>query len=430
MKNWIMGSVLSGLLVVALSVGNAHATYQKLDAIVAIVDEDVVLASELMTRLQTVREQMQANQIPIPPNDVLVNQVMERLILENIQSQEAQRRGIEIDDETLTRAVNQFAQNNNMTLPEFQVALAKDGVSYREFREDIRGELVRTRLQRGMINRRVAITEQDVQGLLNSPAYQEMFSDDYRVGHIMLAFDDDASEAVVEQAKQKAATLIKALRDGADFAETAVANSAASSALEGGDLGWRKAGELPSLFTEPVLEMAVGDVAEPIKTGSAFHIIKLLERRGAGTQQEAQTKVRHILVRPSAIRTPADTEALSREIHGRLVNGEDFETLAKEFSEDPGSALNGGDLGWSTPDQFVPIFAEVMEATADEALSEPFLSEFGWHILTVEGRRSQDMSEEARSNMALELLPRRRYEEERQEWLKEIRDEAFVELRI
>ena len=430
MKNWIMGSVLSGLLVVALAVGNAHATYQKLDAIVAIVDEDVVLASELMTRLQTVREQMQANQIPIPPNDVLVNQVMERLILENIQSQEAQRRGIEIDDETLTRAVNQFAQNNNMTLPEFQVALAKDGVSYREFREDIRGELVRTRLQRGMINRRVAITEQDVQGLLNSPAYQEMFSDDYRVGHIMLAFDDDASEAVVEQAKQKAATLIKALRDGADFAETAVANSAASSALEGGDLGWRKAGELPSLFTEPVLEMAVGDVAEPIKTGSAFHIIKLLERRGAGTQQEAQTKVRHILVRPSAIRTPADTEALSREIHGRLVNGEDFETLAKEFSEDPGSALNGGDLGWSTPDQFVPIFAEVMEATADEALSEPFLSEFGWHILTVEGRRSQDMSEEARSNMALELLHRRRYEEERQEWLKEIRDEAFVELRI
>lgn len=430
MKNWIMGSLLSGLLVVALSVGNAHATYQKLDAIVAIVDEDVVLASELMTRLQTVREQMQANQIPIPPNDVLVNQVMERLILENIQSQEAQRRGIEIDDETLTRAVNQFAQNNNMTLPEFQVALAKDGVSYREFREDIRGELVRTRLQRGMINRRVAITEQDVQGLLNSPAYQEMFSDDYRVGHIMLAFDDDASEAVVEQAKQKAATLIKALRDGADFAETAVANSAASSALEGGDLGWRKAGELPSLFTEPVLEMAVGDVAEPIKTGSAFHIIKLLERRGAGTQQEAQTKVRHILVRPSAIRTPADTEALSREIHGRLVNGEDFETLAKEFSEDPGSALNGGDLGWSTPDQFVPIFAEVMEATADEALSEPFLSEFGWHILTVEGRRSQDMSEEARSNMALELLHRRRYEEERQEWLKEIRDEAFVELRI
>lgn len=430
MKNWIMGSVLSGLLVVALTVGNAHATYQKLDAIVAIVDEDVVLASELMTRLQTVREQMQANQIPIPPNDVLVNQVMERLILENIQSQEAQRRGIEIDDETLTRAVNQFAQNNNMTLPEFQVALAKDGVSYREFREDIRGELVRTRLQRGMINRRVAITEQDVQGLLNSPAYQEMFSDDYRVGHIMLAFDDDASEAVVEQAKQKAATLIKALRDGADFAETAVANSAASSALEGGDLGWRKAGELPSLFTEPVLEMAVGDVAEPIKTGSAFHIVKLLERRGAGTQQEAQTKVRHILVRPSAIRTPADTEALSREIHGRLVNGEDFETLAKEFSEDPGSALNGGDLGWSTPDQFVPIFAEVMEATADEALSEPFLSEFGWHILTVEGRRSQDMSEEARSNMALELLHRRRYEEERQEWLKEIRDEAFVELRI
>ena len=417
-------------LVALLGPALAQAEYQELDGIVAVVDDDVVLASELMERLELVRRSSADNGQRLPPNDILISQIMERLIVENLQRQEAERRGGTIDDETLSRAVAQFAQNNNMTLDEFRQALAADGNDFRQFREDIRDEMTVNRLQRALVSRRISITEQDVQGLLNSPFYQQLFSDEYRVGHIMITLPENPSEQVATQAVAKAQGLVQTLRDGAEFGQMAMAESSASSALEGGDMGWRKAGELPSLFAEPVLQMTVGEVAEPILSGSSIHIIKLLEQRGAGVQKSKQTKVRHILVRPSEIRSPSEAEAIIRDVHQRLLAGGDFIELATEFSEDPGSALNGGDLGWSTPDQFVGAFADTMQNTDEGAFSEPFLSQFGWHVLLVEGRREEDMSDEARRNMALELLHNRRFEEERQEWLKELRDEAFVEIRL
>jgi peptidyl-prolyl cis-trans isomerase SurA len=337
---------------------------------------------------------------------------------------------VTVDDETLARAVDTFAQNNNVSLQEFQQMLAADGTSFRQFREEIRTELVISRLQRAMINRRISISEQDVQALLNSPFYQQMFSDEYRVGHIMRTLEDNASDADKAAALVEAEGFVKELRNGADFAQMAIAKSSASTALEGGDLGWRRAGELPTLFSDAVLEMQVNEIAGPIATGSTIHIVKLLEQRGAGTQRLAQTNVSHILVRPSEIVSAAQARERIDEVYTRVQQGEDFATLAKEFSEDPGSALNGGELGWSTPDQFVPQFADAMLAADIGEVSAPFESEFGWHILLVQDRREQDMSDEARRNMATDLLFRRRFEEERQEWLKEIRDEAFVELRL
>jgi peptidyl-prolyl cis-trans isomerase SurA len=404
--------------------------YQELDGIVAVVDDDVVLRSELEYRFAQVVKQMQSQDMRLPPSDVLISQLMERLIIESIQRQQAVGRGIDIDDETLTRAVMSFAEGNNMTLEQFQQALANDGIGYREFREEIRTEMMISRLQRGVINRRIAISEQDVQGLLNSPYYQQMLSDEYRVGHILLTLEERASDEVVARAMANAESIVAELREGADFAQMAVAKSSSSRALEGGDLGWRRAGELPSLFAEDVLQMDVGDVAEPIQTGGAIHIIKLLERRGAGMQSVEKTRVRHILVRPSEIRTPEAAAALIRDIKSQLDAGADFGELARKHSEDPASALNGGELGWSTPDQFVGQFGDVMQATPVDGTSEPFLTEFGWHILQVSDRREEDMSDEARRNMAMEILHRRRFEEEQQEWLKEIRDQAFVEVRL
>ncbi|MEL0048169.1 MAG: peptidylprolyl isomerase [Gammaproteobacteria bacterium] len=408
----------------------SSAEYQRLEAIVAVVDDDVVLASELIARLETVRRSIKENNLQVPPGDVLVNQIMERLIIENIQLQEAEKRGVTIDDETLARAVTEFARSSNMTLEQFQQNLARDGTSYRQFREEIRSELTITRLQRAMINRRIAISEQDVQALLNSPFYQQMFSDEYRVGHIMRSLEDDASDADKEAAIKEAAGLIEELRGGADFAQMAIAKSSASTALEGGDLGWRRAGELPTLFSDAVLDMRVDEVADPIVTGSSIHIIKLLGQRGAGTERLSQTNVSHILIRPSEILTLAEAKDQADDVYQLLEQGGDFAELAKGYSEDPGSALNGGALGWSTPDQFVAEFAQVMAVTEIGQISEPFQSEFGWHILLVQDRREQDMSDEARRNMAMDLLFRRRFEEERQEWLKEIRDEAFVEMRL
>lgn len=431
-----MHKVLTTLLVCVVGITllyipvSGHAVYREIEGIVAVVDDDVVLASELKNRYDQVIRQMQTQNVSLPPNEILISQIMERLILESIQKQEAERRGIRIDDETLTRAVMSFAQGNNMTLEQFQQALAADGVSYREFREEIRTEMAITRLQRNLINRRISITDQEVEGLLNSPFYKEMFSDEYRVGHILLSLEERASDEVVEAAMTEANDIVQQLRDGADFAQMAIAKSSSSRALEGGDLGWRKAGELPSLFAEEVLELDVNGIAEPIKTSGAIHIIKLLERRGAGVQKVVETNVRHILVQPSEIRSPEETAALIQDIKRQLDEGADFAELAKEHSQDPASALNGGDLGWATPDQFVGQFGEIMERTAKEGISEPFLTQFGWHVLQVLDRREEDMSDEARENMAVEILHKRRFEEEQQEWLKEIRDEAFVEVRL
>ena len=424
LRNW------GAMVLYSLLSFNVAADYQRLEAIVAVVDDDVVLASELMARLDTVRTSMIENNVQMPPSDVLINQIMERLIIENIQLQEAEKRGVTVDDETLARAVSSFASNNNLSMEEFRQTLVADGTNYRQFREEIRSELIITRLQRAMINRRISISEQDVQALLNSPFYQQMFSDEYRVGHIMRTLADDGTDADAQAAFAEAEGFVQELRDGAEFAQMAIAKSSASDALEGGDLGWRRAGELPTLFADAVIDMQVGDIVGPMASGATIHIIKLLDQRGAGTERMAQTNVSHILIRPSEIVTNEQAKTQAEAVYERFQAGEDFAALAKEFSEDPGSALNGGALGWSTPDQFVPQFAQVMMAADIGEVSTPFESEFGWHLLLVEDRREQDMSDEARREMAMDLLFRRRFEEERQEWLKEIRDEAFVELRL
>ena len=408
----------------------AHAVPKDLDYIVAIVDDDVVLATELVNRLTSVRKQMLAAKVAVPPDEVLFNQLLERLIMEDIQLQMGQRAGVRIDDETLTKALDGIAKQNQMTLEDFTRALEHDGLSYSEFRDEVRREMIIQRVQRNRVNSRVYLSDEEVDAFLASPLGQRTLSDEYRVGHILLAVASDAQPAAVVQAEQEANSIYEQLKAGADFRQMAIAHSSDSRALEGGDLGWRKAGELPSLFAEQVFELNVGQTAMPIRSNSGFHLVQLLEKRGAGTEVVEQMLVRHILVKPSEIRSEADAQALIEDIHRRILAGEDFGTLARLYSEDPGSALAGGDLGWSEPEKFAPEFADVLRETPVEKLSEPFQTKFGWHVLQVMDRRQHDMSEDARRNLAIRVLHNRRYEEELQEWLKEIRDEAFVEIRV
>jgi peptidyl-prolyl cis-trans isomerase SurA len=255
-------------------------------------------------------------------------------------------------------------------------------------------------------------------------------ADDYRVGHILLSVSGDASADAVDAAEREAREIVEELRGGADFSQLAVARSAGQRALDGGDLGWRKAGQLPSLFAEAVIAADVGEVLDPIRSSSGFHVVKLLDKRGAGDSTVLQTHARHILVQPSEIRSEAEAEALIRELHARLEAGEGFAQLAREHSDDPGSALSGGDLGWTMPGQMVPAFDSTMNATEEGELSEPFRSEFGWHVLEVLERREQDMSDEVRERQAMRILRDRRFDEELQAWLSEIREEAFVEVKI
>jgi len=402
----------------------------KLDSIIAVCNDDVVLESELRERATAVFQRLQSEGITdMPSPDALTSQLMERLIVECIQLQIADQRGIVIDDETLTETVNGIAQQNNMSINEFRLALDNGGVTYREFREGIRREMKLSQVQQLIVSRRVTITDKDLDDLIASPFFKEMISDEYRVGHILLAVENDASPEVILAAARAAADIVAELRAGADFAQMALERSASSTALEGGDLGWRRSAELPSLFDEKVLALAPGETADPIQNSLGFHIVQLLEQRGVSRERKEQTLVRHILVTSSAIRPPSQTRALIEELYNRVVEGEEFATLAKEYSEDPGSALAGGDLGWMDDGDVVPEFGHVMANLGIGKVSDPFKTTYGWHILEVMDRRNEDMSEEARRGMAAQVLHSRRFEEELQVWLQEIRDESYVQFR-
>lgn len=408
----------------------AQAASQELDRVVAIVDDDIVTATELLERLSFIERQFEQGGRQLPPRDVLMSQLLERLILDSLQLQLAGRGGMRISDEELTQAVASIAQSNGLDLPTFQQVLAQDGMSYRQFRDQIRREMIIARVQQNRVNDRIYISPQELENFLASPVGRAATADDFRVGHILLAIASDASSAAVAEAEAEASRITSELRDGADFAQMAVAHSAGQRALEGGDLGWRKAGQLPSLFADQVLEAGVGEIIEPIRSASGLHIVKLMDRRGAGSTVVQQTRVRHILVQPNEIRSEGESEALINDIRARLEAGASFEDLARDYSDDPGSALSGGDLGWTQAGQMVPAFEERMMITAVGETSDPFRSRFGFHILEVLERRDQDMSDEMRERQALRILRDRRFDEELQAWLREIRDEAFVEVKL
>lgn len=418
-----------GLLAGVLLTAQANALTQ-LDYIVAVVDDDVVLASELISRIATVREQIVAQNARLPPEQVLYSQMLERLIMESLQIQMGARAGVRIDDATLTQSLAAIAQQNGMTLEQFQDVLAADGINYREFRDDVRREMIIQRVQRARVNNRVHITEEEIQAFLDSPVGRDVLSDEFRVGHILLLVPDNVAPADVAAAEAEAEEIRRELVAGADFRQMAITRSAGSRALEGGDLGWRKAGALPSLFADVVIELEPGETPPPMRSGRGFHIIQLLERRGVSNLMVQQGRVRHILVVPSEIRTRAETRDLIFEIRDRLIAGEAFEDLAREYSDDPSSALAGGDLGWSASNSFVPEFGTAMDNAEVGVVTEPFRSKDGWHILEVQERRDHDMSEEAMRNMAVRVLHTRRFEEELEIWLGEIRDEAYVEIRL
>ena len=418
------------LLLAAALGGAIHAESTTIDRIAAVVNQDVVLASEVLDRYQAVVNRLAADGRELPPRDAIMEQILERLIVENIQMQEAARRGIEVDDETLTAAVTEFAAQSGMTIDAFIETLDAEGVSYRAFRDQVRQQITIERVQRDAVNRRVYILPQDIDEVLASPFFAEHISDEYRLGHILLLVEPGAGAAAAQAVTDQAEALVAEIRGGADFGALAVEHSAASTALEGGDLGWRKASRVPSLFTEAVADMAIGDVRGPIRNASGLHIIKLLDQRGASQQVADETLVRHILLKPSAIRSDEGSRALAGELRTRIEAGEDFAELAQEFSDDPGSALAGGDLGWRKKQDLVPEFQVVMESTETGALSEPFRTAFGWHVLQVQDRRREDASDEARRDYATRMLHAQRFEERLAEWLREIRDEAFVEVRL
>ena len=404
-----------------------HAATEILDQVVAIVDEDVIMASELRARLASVTQNLEARGMEMPPEDELIRETLDRLILENIQLQLAARVGVRISDAQLNAAVGRIAGKNGMNLEQFRTRLEAEGQSYIGMRENIRREMILQRVQTGNVNQRIQITDKEIENFLATEEGQALTQPEYRLVHALLPLAPDASDSDVAAAKLYVDNMAARISAGEAF-DSVISSSSGNYTFSGGDLGWRRGGDLPSLFSDIAPTLKVGEVAEPLRSDSGFHLVYLADKRG-GEQIVAQTEVRHILVKPSEILTDEQAEELVIDLKARIEAGEVFGDLAREFSEDIGSGQEGGDLGWTMKGQMVPEFDAAMAETEIGDISDPVHSQFGWHILEVTGRRDQDMTELAMRNKANEYLHSRKYQEELDAWLRKIRDEAFVDIK-
>ena len=401
----------------------------ELDRIVAVVDDDVITRTELDAKLDSVEKQLRQQNVALPAEDTLRKQVLERLILTRIQLQLAARSGIQVDDDTLNRTISTVAAQNKLTLSEFRNVLDRDGVDFAQFREEMREEITLRKLRQRQVDSRITVTDQEIDNLLATQKRQGNISDEYRIGHILIALPEAATPKQIQAAREKAQEVLSELRGGADFSKTAITYSDGQQALNGGDLGWRKAGELPTLFSDVVLQLKVGEISDLIRSSSGFHIIKLVDHRGSDRHITTQTHARHILIRPNELTSDDDARRKLTEIRDRIQHGEDFSAMAKAYSDDKANSGNGGDLGWINPGEMDPDFEAAMNALEPNQLSKPVRTRFGWHLIEVLGRRSQDITEEFERTKAREQIYQRKVEEETVNWLRRLRDEAYVEIR-
>ena len=426
MKN--LKFAIAWVCIFACSLSNAQVKI--LDKIIAIVDDDVVLQSELNRRMSSIIKQIKQSKTTAPPEDLLKKQVLDRLISERIQLSIGYNAGVRISDDELNQAIGRVAASNNLSIDQYIDRLTMEGTSLSIIREEVRHELIIMRVQQASIMRRIRVSDQELNNFLNSEEGQLVSSPDVNIGQILLAVSSNASKASVDRVSNQAIDLYQQIQDGKDFKELALSYSMDQSALQGGDLGWRNMAQLPKIFSQEIDLLTLGTVSEPIRSGAGFHLIKLYDRRGGDAKLIEQNLVRHILLEPNALRNKLETKKFLQQIKNQVLAGEDFEQLAKAHSEDKSSALDGGNLGWSTPGMFVPEFEATMNNIAIGEISEPFESQFGWHILQVTDRRQQDFSEEILRNRAQNLIRQRKYDEELQVWLQEIKDEAFIEIKI
>ena len=400
-----------------------------IDRIVAVVDSGIIMESELNKRVQEIIGRLRETSTPLPPEEVLIEQVLERLIIEEIQLQIGEKAGVRISDAELNESLIAIALQNSLSLDEFKKSLEDKNLSYRDLRETVKKEMILQRVQRGKVGARLNISEQEIDNFLKSEEGQIRLAEEYRLQQILIPLKKTASSEEVKNAYKKINEVITKYSLGESFEKLAASYSSGQNALEGGEMGWKRSAELPTLFGPIVKTLTVNSLSQPLRSGAGLHVIKLAEKRGNSVKFEDQTLAKHILVQPSEIRTENQTKTLIIEIYEKINNGSDFSKLAKEYSEDPGSKMDGGKLGWSTSDQYDPAFAKVLDKTEIGKISEPFESSFGWHIIKVIDRRNEDISEEVRKNRAFQLIYGRKYEEELQRMLIELRAESYVDIK-
>jgi peptidyl-prolyl cis-trans isomerase SurA len=408
----------------------AVATSLPIDRIVAVVNEDVITQHELTRRRAHILRQLNKQGTPTPPEDVLTRQVLERMIVDLAQLQMAKETGIKVDDAQLDRTLSRIASDNKMDLTQFRAAVEKDGTDYRTFREDIRGEIIMSRLREREVDNAVAVSDSEVDAELSQEKSRQVTQTEYRLQHILLLIPDQATPQQIEAKRVKAEQAAAQLARGADFGQVAAGFSEAADALSGGNLGWRATSRLPSLFAEALAHMTPGQTSPVLKSANGFHIVKLLDTRGSsGTPQVTQTHARHILMKSKDGITDAELRQRLEALKTRIATGADFAELAKLQSEDV-SASNGGDLGWISPGETVPEFERAVNELKPGQISDPIQTPFGWHLVQVLERREGALPDEKRKIAVRQAIRARKADEAYEDWLRQIRDKAYVENRL
>ena len=399
---------------------------QALDNIIAIVNDDVITQNELDNRIADFVVQLKLDKNSKEQMKALSKQVLERMISTRIQLQMATQMGMTIDDISLNRMIENIAQSNNITLSKLKNTLAKDGISFERFREQTREDLIIKQLQQRMVASKINISDQEIQRFIDTNLKNNNENARYLLQHILIATPEPAKPEDIKAAKQKIDNLYQLIKNGADFKTLAIEQSNGRNALEGGELGWRSGSELPEAFLAAIKDISKGETSTPIRSASGFHILKLIDS-STSNNMVTQTLARHILIRTSKQRSDDDARKLLNQLKQKILQGEDFAKIASEHSQDPGSKIKGGDLGWANPGTYVKEFEEVMGSLKKNAISEPFRSQFGWHILQVLDRRKQDNTQANLKSQASMTIHKRKYDEELRLWTRRIRDEAFVE---
>lgn len=422
------------LLLIALALVQAvpasAAEIEKIDRIVAVVDQGVITENELQDRVRIVSDQLAKQGTQLPPADTLRKQILERLIIDRLQLQFAAETGLRVDDTQLDKTIGRIAEQNKLSVPQFQETLQRQGISFSKFREDMRNEIILARLREREIDNRINVSEAEIDNYLLTQSSRQDVQDEFEVSHILVRAPEEGSPEELQKLRAKAEQALKELQSGADFAQVSAAYSDAPNALEGGDLGWKKTGQLPTLFVDALKPLKKGQLTGILRSPNGFHILRLNERRGITSPMVIQqTHVRHILVKPSEIVTEDEAKHKLVTVKERLANGGDFAELARLYSEDA-SAAGGGDLGWVNPGDTVPQFEEAMNALQPGQVSAPVKTQFGWHLIQVLERRQQDMTREAARFKARQEIRARKGDEAYQDWVQELRDRAYVDIRL
>lgn len=409
----------------------AFAEYRLIDKVIAIVDESVITQSEFDEKIAMAKNNLaqHAANIELPSEEEIQTQVLNSLILEKIQMEMAKRAGIKINDDQLNQAMTSIAQKNGLGLAEFRDQLHNSGLDYNKLRDQVRNELTIQQVQQGNLQHRIQITEHEVANYLASAEGARLTATRYHAQHVLLTVDESATQAEEQKAKQALQQIRhQVLQNQLSFAELIQGKTVNGYAIRGQDFAWQSLEDLPSLFIEQTKTMEAGEISEPIRSGAGWHLLRLAEKTG-GNHIVEQTHARHILIMPSEVRNEEQSLKLATQLYEKILQGDDFTLLAKEYSEDKGSALQGGDLGWTGPGQFVPEFEQTLHALAINDISRPIKSQFGWHIIQKLGERQHDLTQENWKMQARNAIFEKKFHDELEAWLAKIRDEVFVEIK-